>query len=183
VCDFLQIDNAKYDRSQARGAGVLYSHRSRNLSSHETPANYGAERQAPDMLQVLPGISVVPHQCDDAEQHRRRAKDDPPARRPFHTQKVADISKSRRGARNKLYARSDTLTSRNSSAGSKVDSAQPGVLGDPYDGRVWTRGNCHSHESPGAALDAPDEAHAGTLWRNHLGSARDCSPEGAFQLV
>jgi hypothetical protein len=32
--------------------------------------------------------------------------------------------------------------------GSKVDSAQPDVLGDPYDRRVWTRSNCHSHESP-----------------------------------
>src|SRR5207244_633008 len=82
-----------------------------------------------------------------------------------------------------LYAGSDTLTSRNSSPGSKVDSAQPDVLGDPYDGRVWTRSNCHSRESPGAACDAPDDAHAGTLWRNGLGSAPDRSPEGAFQLV
>jgi len=29
----------------------------------------------------------------------------------------------------------------------------------------------------------PDDAHAGTLWRNGLGSAPDRSPEGAFQLV
>jgi hypothetical protein len=71
------------------------------------------------------------------------------------------------------YAGSDTLTSRNSSPGSKVDSAQPDVLGDPYDGRVWTRSNCHSHESPGAACDAPDDAHAGALWCNGLGSALD----------
>ena len=46
------------------------------------------------MLQVLQGLSVVPHQCDDAEQHRRRAKDDPSVQRRFHTQKVTDISKS-----------------------------------------------------------------------------------------
>ena len=46
-----------------------------------------AERQAPDMLQVLPGISVVP-QCDDAEQHRRRAKDDPSVQRRLHTEKA-----------------------------------------------------------------------------------------------
>jgi hypothetical protein len=39
------------------------------------------------------------------------------------------------------------------------------------------------HESPGAACDAPDDAHAGTVWRNGLGSAPDRSPEGAFQLV
>ena len=50
-------------------------------------------------------------------------------------------------------------------------------------GRVWTRSNWHSRESPGAACDAPDDAHAGTLWRNGLGSAPDRSPEGAFQLV
>ena len=43
------------------------------------------------MLQVLPGISVVPHQCDDAEPHRRRAKDDATVERRFHTQKVTDI--------------------------------------------------------------------------------------------
>src|SRR5204862_7775606 len=79
-----------------------------------------------------------------------------------------------------LYAGSDTLTSRNSSPGSKVDSAQPDVLGYPYDGRVWTRSNCHSRESPGAACDAPDDAHAGTLWRNGLGSAPDRSPKAHF---
>jgi hypothetical protein len=83
-----QIDNAKYDRSQARGARVLYPNPTRNLSGHETPANYGAERQAPDILQVLPGINVVPQQCDDAEQHRRRAKDDPSVQRRLHTEKA-----------------------------------------------------------------------------------------------
>src|SRR5258707_6101317 len=40
------------------------------------------------MLQVLPGISVVPQQCDDAEQHRRRAKDDPSIQRRLHTEKA-----------------------------------------------------------------------------------------------
>jgi hypothetical protein len=40
------------------------------------------------MLQVLPGISVVPHQCDDAEQHPRRAKDSPPIQRRLHTEKA-----------------------------------------------------------------------------------------------
>jgi hypothetical protein len=39
------------------------------------------------MLQVLPGISVVPQQCDDAEQHRRRAKDDPSVQRRLHNGK------------------------------------------------------------------------------------------------
>ena len=29
-------------------------------------------------------ISIVPHQCDDAEQHRRRAKDYPPVQRRLH---------------------------------------------------------------------------------------------------
>ena len=27
--------------------------------------------------------------------------------------------------------------------------------------RVWTRGGCHSHQSPGKACDAFDDAHAG----------------------
>src|SRR5438105_11660472 len=82
------IRQRKYDRSQAGGARVLYPNPTRNLSGNETPANYGAERQAPDMLQVLPGISVVPQQCDDAEQHRRRAKDDPSVQRRLHTEKA-----------------------------------------------------------------------------------------------
>lgn len=34
----------------------------------------------------MPGFRVVPYQCDDAEQHRRRAKDDPPAEHCFHTE-------------------------------------------------------------------------------------------------
>src|SRR5579863_3627477 len=62
-----QIDNAKYDRTQARCPRVLYPNPTRDLSGHETPANDGAEKQAPDMVQILPGISVVPHQCDNAE--------------------------------------------------------------------------------------------------------------------
>jgi hypothetical protein len=40
------------------------------------------------MLQVLPGISVVLHQCDDAEEHRRRAKDSPPIQHRLHTEKA-----------------------------------------------------------------------------------------------
>ena len=40
------------------------------------------------MLQVLPGVRVVPHQCDDAKQHRRRAKDNPPIQRRLHTEKA-----------------------------------------------------------------------------------------------
>jgi hypothetical protein len=49
------------------------------------PADDGSKRQAPDLTQGLPGVRVVPHQCDDAEQHRRRAKDDPPVQCCFHT--------------------------------------------------------------------------------------------------
>ena len=41
------------------------------------------------MSQGLPGVRVVPHQCYDAEQHRRRAKDDPSVQRRLHTEKVS----------------------------------------------------------------------------------------------
>src|SRR5260370_39582120 len=40
------------------------------------------------MLKFFPGISVGPHQCDDAEQHRRCAKDNPPIQRRLHTEKA-----------------------------------------------------------------------------------------------
>ena len=36
------------------------------------------------LSQGLPGVSVVPHQGDDAEQHRRRTKDDLPVQRRLH---------------------------------------------------------------------------------------------------
>jgi hypothetical protein len=87
-----QIDSAEYDRSQARSARVQQSNPSSDLSGHEAAAEDGAQRQVPDMLQVLPGSSVVPHQRDDAKQHRRRAKDDPPAERPLHTAKLTETS-------------------------------------------------------------------------------------------
>jgi hypothetical protein len=62
------------------------------------------------MLQGLPGISVVPHQCDDAEQHRRRAKDDPSVQRRFHTQKVTDISESGEINLIRIFAAMQTLS-------------------------------------------------------------------------
>jgi hypothetical protein len=33
----------------------------------------------------------VPRQCDDAEQHRRRAKHDPPVERRLHTEKATPL--------------------------------------------------------------------------------------------
>ena len=48
---------------------------------------------------------------------------------------------------------------------------------------AFARGGCHSHQSPGTACDASDDAHAGTLWRAGLGSAPDRSPKGASELV
>jgi hypothetical protein len=65
----------------------------------------------------------------------------------------------------------------------QVDFAQPDVLGDTRDDRVCTRGDCHSHQSPGTACDTSDDAHAGTLWRGGLDSAPDRSPRGASELV
>ena len=87
-----QIDNAKYDRTQPRSTGVKHPNSTSNLSGHKTPADYGAKRQGPDMLQVLPGIGVVPGQCDNAEQHCRCAKDKPPVRCCLHTENLTDIS-------------------------------------------------------------------------------------------
>ena len=40
------------------------------------------------MSQVLPSIGIVPHQCDDAEQHRRRAKNDPSIQWSPHGEKA-----------------------------------------------------------------------------------------------
>src|SRR5689334_24610286 len=40
------------------------------------------------MSQVLPGVGVMPHQCDDAEEHRRCAKNEPSVKRSFHREKV-----------------------------------------------------------------------------------------------
>ena len=71
--------------------GVLHPNPTGNLSGHETLADDGAKRQAPDLSQGLPGVRVVPHQCDDAEQHRRRTKDDTPVLRRLHTEKITDI--------------------------------------------------------------------------------------------
>ena len=82
-----QVDNAEYDRSPARGARVLHSNPTRiRAAMRHSPMR--VQRQAPDLLQVLPGVSVVPHQCDDAEQHRRRAKDNPPIQRRLHREKA-----------------------------------------------------------------------------------------------
>lgn len=47
-----------------------------NLSDHETPADHAGKRQAIDLTEGLPGVSIVSNQCDDAEQHRRRCKDE-----------------------------------------------------------------------------------------------------------
>jgi hypothetical protein len=67
---------------------MLHPHPTGNLKGHEAPADDDAKRQAPDLPQGLPGVRVVPHQCDDAKQHRRRAEDDPPVRRRFHPEKA-----------------------------------------------------------------------------------------------
>ena|SRR5215813_10687747 len=67
--------------------------------------------------------------------------------------------------------------------GPKVDSAQPAVLGDTHDDRVCTRGDCHSHQSPGTACNTSADAPAGTLCRGGLDSAPDRSPRGASELV
>ena len=64
-----------------------------------------------------------------------------------------------------------------------VDSTQSDVLGDTYNRRVWTRSGSHSHQFPGKACHATDDAHARPLWRAGLGSTPDRSPKGAFQLV
>src|SRR5215467_16046305 len=82
-----------------------------------------------------------------------------------------------------VYVGASTITSGHSSAGPKVDSAQPDVLGHTHNGRVWSRRGCHSHQSRGKAGDASDGAHAGTLWRTGLDSARGRSSKRAFQLV
>src|SRR5215469_14293150 len=82
-----------------------------------------------------------------------------------------------------IHAESDRLFSRDGGVGSKVDSAQPDVLGDTHDGRVWAGSDCDSYQSPGAACDASDDAHAGTVWHLRLDSAPDRSPRGASQLV
>ena len=73
------------DRRQTRGLWVLHPNPTGNLNHHETPADDRSKRQPPDLTQGLPGVGVVPHQCDDAEQRRRRAKHDPPVQRCFHT--------------------------------------------------------------------------------------------------
>ena len=87
-----QIHNAKYDRSRARSARMQHPNPTSNLSGHETLADDGAKGQAPDVLQVLPGVRVVPHQGDDPEQHRRRAQDDPPVQCRLHTAKLTEMS-------------------------------------------------------------------------------------------
>jgi len=67
---------------------VLHSHPTGDLSGHETAADEGAERHAPDLTQGLPGVRVAPHQGDEAEQRRRRAKNDPPVQPCFHAERV-----------------------------------------------------------------------------------------------
>jgi hypothetical protein len=42
------------------------------------------------MLQVLPGVSVVPHQRDGTEQHGCYAKDNPTVHRCLHAEKITD---------------------------------------------------------------------------------------------
>src|ERR1700690_3510180 len=80
-----QIYDAENDRSQMRVPWVLHTNATGNLNTNETPADDGSKRQAPHLTQGLPGVSVVPQQGDDAEQHRRRAKDDPPVPPGLHT--------------------------------------------------------------------------------------------------
>ena len=62
---------------QMRGARKRDPNPAGNLSDLETPADDGAKWQAPNLTQGLPGVGVMPQQGDDAEQHRRCAKDDP----------------------------------------------------------------------------------------------------------
>ena len=76
-----------------------------------------------------------------------------------------------------LYLRCD------SRPGSQVDSAKSDFLGDTHDDRICTRGDFHSHQSPGTACDSPDDPHAGALWCVGLGSAPDRSPGSPSELV
>ena len=74
------------DAGERRGARELHPDPAGNLSGHETPADGHTKRQVPDVAHLLPGVRVVPQQCNGAEQHGRRPKHDPSVERRFHTE-------------------------------------------------------------------------------------------------